>query len=116
TGDGEGVGADAVWMAIREAYEGPDETIAEICRRFEVTPSALYWQVHRGCWRMRNLGRSADTGPMTARMLKLVERQLHHLEQEKGPMSDKAIATMGMLAATLETVLQVQGKASDDRK
>lgn len=98
------------WVAIRHDYENRIGTLDELAARHGVTRSAISWRVKRQCWRSRNTATGASGPALKVRLLRLIERQLFHLEEETGRMSDKDIAVMGRLAATLEKLMSDETK------
>lgn len=93
------------WAAIRDEYENRIGTLDQLAARHGVTRSAISWRVKRECWRGRNTATGSSAPALKARLLRLIERQLFHLEKETGRMNDRDVAAMGRLAATLEKLM-----------
>lgn len=110
TENAESAAALIDWAAVRHDYENRIGTLEEVAARHGVTRSAISWRVKRQCWRSRNTAPGASGPALKARLLRLIERQLFHLEQETERMSDKDIAVMGRLAATLEKLMSGETK------
>ena len=106
--EAEAAGPD--WAAVRHDYEHRIGTLDEVAARHGVTRAAISWRVKRQCWRSRNTAIGASGPALKARLLRLIERQLFHLEEETGRMNDKDIAVMGRLAATLEKLMSDETK------
>jgi hypothetical protein len=98
------------WAAIRDEYENRVGTLDQLAARHGVTRSAISWRARRDCWRGRNTATGSSGPALKARLLRLIERQLFHLEKETGRMNDKDIAAMGRLAATLEKLMTGETK------
>ncbi|HEV7276133.1 MAG TPA: hypothetical protein VGN80_07595 [Devosiaceae bacterium] len=98
------------WAVIRVEYENRIGTLEELATRHGVTRAAICWRARRDCWRGRNRAVGSSEPALKVRLLRLIERQLFHLEQETGKMSEKDIAVMGRLAATLEKVMAGETK------
>jgi len=52
---------EAFWKDVREQYEDPRLSVAKVCKKFKITPSALYYHLRKEGWRMRR-ARSAVAG------------------------------------------------------
>lgn len=75
---------DRDWAGVRYAYEQTDETIKQICKRFDVTKGALEYRHKKGRWLARRSGMAKRHGSTLARLFALLEGQVTKLAQAPG--------------------------------
>jgi hypothetical protein len=103
--------AVAFWAPIQIDYEAGAESLKAIAAKHGITLSQLTWRARRRLWRPRHLSRRAGGSSLLARLFRLLERQVHQMEQERSPMGEKEAAVLGRVATTLEKLIQLERTA-----
>ncbi len=129
---------DGEWRAVRAAYEGRGETLAEIGRRFGIQAGAISQRAARHGWKRRRARANTSTPgdekqrdvlqqTMLARLYRLVSLKLDHLEEamsrsdERTPTdNERETRAIGTMVRNLEKVVgldqSVRSGADDDGK
>jgi len=102
---GTGSAPDAA--AIREDYEGLVMTVTEICAAHGITRARLAAMVVEGGWTERRPRSGSSSARLVARMLKLMERQVSRMEQDK-TTSEKDATLLGSMSRTLAKLMEIE--------
>jgi hypothetical protein len=103
---------DATREAVRFDYEQRrDLTLVVIAEKHGTTVNAISMAARRYGWNMRGSLRSADRADMIERLMRLLERQIAHLELHMQGNDEKEAALLGGMARALEKLIELDGKA-----
>jgi len=105
------------WQAVRAEYEANDISVVALAAKHSISATTIQRHAKDGGWIMRNVVRRVDRGAIIARMFRVLERQIIHLETQT-QMTDtgeKEVAVLGKLATTLEKLIDIDTAAERSR-
>jgi len=102
------------WALIRAEYESGEGTVQALLERHGILAPTLYTRLGREGWTLRKSLRATGRPALIARLAKLLERQITHLEKNMKGNDDKEVALLGNMAKTLEKLIDLDRKQEAD--
>lgn len=110
------VAPDLDWDAVRHDYESDALTTIGICKRYGIGHDVLAAHARRARWFGEHRTDGLDRTILIRQLFGVLETQIKHLEGiEMTTTGEKEVAVLGKLAATLEKLIEIDGKAATKR-
>ncbi|MHB1104224.1 MAG: hypothetical protein ACYC0C_15925 [Devosia sp.] len=107
------VAPDIDWDAARLDYESDALTTIGICRKYGIGHDVLAVHARRAKWHGEHRSGGMDRSILIRQLFGVLEKQIKHLEGvDMTTTGEKEVAVLGKLAATLEKLIEIDGKAT----
>lgn len=104
------------WDGVRLDYESDALTTVGVCRKYGIGHDVLATHARRCKWHGEHRSNGLDRSILIRQLFGVLEKQIKHLEGvEMTTTGEKEVAVLGKLAATLEKLLELDGKAATKR-